>query len=581
MQSDSVDKRIQEEKDADAEGKRRMALLPRKAFFVPDGIITPVRFQVVSLYGETSCIFLLIGWYKLENMLRNFFSSCFTARRGLAGTLLLAVSFVATAPALAFDFNDVARKAKQLAATSYKEPKKNISKGLEDLNYDQYRDIRYKRDSAYWRASKLPFELTFFHQGRQFASAVKLNEIAANRARPIPFDARNFDYGKNKLSAQDLKQAGFAGFRVHYPINKTSYKDEVVVFLGASYLRAVAKEQIYGLSARGLAVDTALNSGEEFPRFVEFWIERPAANSKQLTIYALLDSRRVSGAYRFVVKPGEQTITEVKSQLYLRENVSKLGIAPLTSMYFFGENQRAASDDYRPEVHDSDGLSIQSGTGEWIWRPLVNPKRLLVTSYALNNPSGFGLMQRDQKQDNYEDLEARYEARPSAWVEPIGKWGSGRVELVQIPTPDELNDNIVTYWVPDQLPKPGMPINFDYRLSWHKGDKKLPPLSWVTQTRRGHGYLRKPDDSIALFVDFDGPIFKKLAKDAKVNMRVSADANGEILESHVMRNQATGGYRAALRIKRVDDKKPVEMRGFLQTVNTTLSETWSYILPAE
>ncbi|MFC7298259.1 glucan biosynthesis protein G [Herminiimonas aquatilis] len=514
-------------------------------------------------------------------MLRNYFSSCFTARRGLAGTLLLAVSFVATAPALAFDFNDVARKAKQLAATSYKEPQKNISKGLESLDYDQYRDIRYKRDSAYWRTAKLPFELTFFHQGRQFASAVKINEIAGNRARPIPFDARNFDYGKNKLSAQDLKQAGFAGFRVHYPINKTSYKDEVVVFLGASYLRAVAKEQIYGLSARGLAVDTALNSGEEFPRFVEFWIERPAANGKQLTIYALLDSRRVSGAYRFVVKPGEQTITEVKSQLYLRENVSKLGIAPLTSMYFFGENQRATSDDYRPEVHDSDGLSIQSGTGEWIWRPLVNPKRLLVTSYALSNPSGFGLMQRDQKQDNYEDLEARYEARPSAWVEPIGKWGSGRVELVQIPTPDELNDNIVSYWVPDQLPKPGMPINFDYRLSWHKGDKKLPPLSWVTQTRRGHGYLRKPDDSIALFVDFEGPIFKKLAKNAKVNMRISVDGNGEILESHVMRNEATGGYRAALRIKRVDDKKPVEMRGFLQTVNTTLSETWSYILPAE
>ncbi len=514
-------------------------------------------------------------------MLRNFFTDGVTARRGQAGSVVLALSFVFSVPALAFDFNDVAIKAKQLAATSYKEPKKNISKGLENLNYDQYRDIRYKRDNAYWRTSKLPFELTFFHQGRQFASAVKINEIASNRARPIPFDARNFDYGKNKLSPQDLKQAGFAGFRVHYPINKASYKDEVVVFLGASYLRAVAKEQIYGLSARGLAVDTALNSGEEFPRFVEFWVERPSANSKQLTIYALLDSRRVSGAYRFVVKPGEQTITEVKSQLYLRENVSKLGIAPLTSMYFFGENQRAETEDYRPEVHDSDGLSIQSGTGEWIWRPLVNPKRLLVTSYALSNPSGFGLMQRDQKQGNYEDLEARYEARPSAWVEPMGKWGSGRVELVQIPTPDELNDNIVSYWVPDQLPKPGMPLNFDYRLSWHKGEQKLPPLSWVAQTRRGHGYLRKPDDSIALFVDFEGPIFKKLAKEAKINMRVSADGNGEILESHVVRNEATGGYRAALRIKRVDDKKPVEMRGFLQTVNTTLSETWSYILPAD
>ncbi len=556
-------------------------IVSKASFSFHIGIAIPVKFTLCSSPGDQDSNFLLIGWTKLENMLRNFSTDCFTAKRIQAGILLLALSIISSVPALAFDFNDLAKKAKQLASSSYKEPPKNISKGLENLDYDQYRDIRYKRENAYWRTSQLPFELTFFHQGRQFANAVKLNEITGKQVRPIPFDASAFDYGKNKLSPQDLKSAGFAGFRVHYPINKASYKDEVMVFLGASYLRAVGKEQIYGLSARGLAVDTALNSGEEFPRFVEFWIERPKANSKQLTIYALLDSRRVSGAYRFVVKPGEQTITEVKSQLFLRENVTKLGIAPLTSMYFSGENQRSPVEDYRPEVHDSDGLSIQSGPGEWIWRPLVNPKRLLVTSYGLSNPSGFGLMQRDQKQSNYEDLEARYEARPSVWVEPIGKWGSGRVELVQIPTPDEFNDNIVSYWVPDQLPKPGTPINFDYRLSWQKGDQKLPPLSWVTQTRRGHGFLRKPDDSIALFVDFEGPIFKKLAKDAKIDIRVSADSNGEILESHVVRNESTGAYRAALRIRRIDDKKPVEMRGFLQTVNTTLSETWSYILPAD
>jgi glucans biosynthesis protein len=299
-------------------------------------------------------------------------------------------------------------------------------------------------------------------------------------------------------------------------------------------------------------------------------------------IYALLDSKRVTGAYRFTIKPGEQTVSEVKSQLYLRENVTKLGIAPLTSMYFFGENQRATVEDYRPEVHDSDGLSIASGTGEWIWRPLVNPKRLLVTSYALSNPTGFGLMQRDERQSSYEDLNSRYETRPSAWVEPIGKWGSGRVELVQIPTPDETNDNIVAYWVPDRLPKPGMPINVDYRTVWGKEAQQHPPLSWVTQTRRGHGYPRKADDaSVALFVDFDGPIFKKLPRETKVDIRVSADANGQILESHAYPNEATGGWRAAIRVKRIDDSKPVELRGFLQNDNTTLSETWSYILPID
>lgn len=250
---------------------------------------------------------------------------------------LLTLAFVPCLPAFAFEFNDVAQKAKKLAATSYKAPQKNISKALEGLNYDQYRDIRFKPERAYWHAAKLPFELTFFHQGRQFESPVRINEITGQRARPIPFDPKSFNYGANKLTPHDLKHLGFAGFRVHYAINTPKYKDEVVVFLGASYLRAVGKGQIYGLSARGLTVDTALNSGEEFPKFVEFWIERPNANSKQLTIYALMDSRRVTGAYRFVVKPGEQTVTEVKSQLYLRENVSKLGIAPLTSMYFLAK----------------------------------------------------------------------------------------------------------------------------------------------------------------------------------------------------------------------------------------------------
>ncbi|HBD39751.1 MAG TPA: glucan biosynthesis protein G, partial [Cupriavidus sp.] len=255
------------------------------------------------------------------------------------------------------------------------------------------------------------------------------------------FDPSAFNYGSHRVDPAKLKGLGFAGFKLLYPLNQGKRKDELASFLGASYFRALGKDQWYGLSARGLAVDTALNSGEEFPRFVEYWIERPAANDKQLTIYALMDSRRVSGAYRFVIKPGNETVMEVKSRLFLRENVTKLGLAPLTSMYLFGENQPSQDTDYRPEVHDSDGLSVQLGTGEWIWRPLVNPKRLLVTSFAATNPQGYGLMQRDRSFDNYQEIGAWYERRPSAWVEPKGNWGSGRVELVQIPTPDETNDN--------------------------------------------------------------------------------------------------------------------------------------------
>ena len=272
---------------------------------------------------------------------------------------------------------------------------------------------------------------------------------------------------------------------------------------------------------------------------------------------------------------------EVRVQLHARENITKIGIAPLTSMYFFGENQRSQVEDYRPEVHDSDGLSIHAGTGEWIWRPLVNPKRLLVTSFALRNPAGFGLMQRDRRFQNYQDLEAHYENRPSAWVEPKSDWGAGRVELIQIPTPDETNDNIVAFWIPAVPPKPGAPIELEYRLLWQKDADQRTPLSAVTQTRRGHGWVRKADDSIGLSVDFEGPALKKLTADDKVNAVVSSDANGSVMETNVIRNETTGGYRMTVRMRRKDDKLPVELRGYLSNSNTALSETWSYILPAE
>lgn len=505
----------------------------------------------------------------------------FPTSRWRAACFVLSLWLLPMAAALAFGFNDVAAKAKLLAASPYKPPPKNISKTLAGLSYDQYRDIRFERDKTYWSNAKLPFELAFFHQGRAFDSPVKINEIAGKNVHEIRFDPKAFHYGANDLHPRDLQGLGFAGFRVHYPINTPKYKDEVLVFLGASYFRAIGKGQVYGLSARGLAIDTALNSGEEFPHFVEFWIERPDRTDKELTVYALLNSRRVAGAYRFVLKPGSDTAMEVKVRLYLRENVAKLGLAPLTSMYLFGENQRSAIEDYRPEVHDSDGLSIQSGTGEWIWRPLVNPKRLLVTSYALNNPLGFGLMQRDRQFASYEDLEAHYEARPGAWVEAQGDWGAGRVELIQIPTPDETNDNIVAFWVPDTPPRPGAPFDFEYRLLWQKNAERNPPLSWVAQTRKGHGWVHKSDDSIALSVDFEGPALKKLAADEQVEAVVNGDANAKLLETNVYPNAATGGWRMTTRLRRIDEKQPVELRGYLRSGNNTLSETWSYILPPE
>lgn len=507
------------------------------------------------------------------------------ARRRERITLLVALFTamhwcIPVAAAQVFGFGDVERRAKAAAAVPFAKPKA-LPRELQNLQYDHYRDIRYRPERYLWRDARLPFVIAFFHQGWHFDQPVRIHEVASDGVREIRFNPDQFDYGANKVDTQSLKGLSYAGFRVHYPINSPNYKDEVLVFLGASYFRALGKGQRYGLSARGLAVDTAAASGEEFPRFVEFWIERPARDSQALTIYALLDSRRLTGAYRFVLSPGASTSLDVKARLYLREPVGRLGLAPLTSMFYFGENQLRAQHDYRPEVHDSDGLLIHVAGGEWIWRPLANPKRLMVNRFSASNVRGFGLMQRDRDFHRYEDLEARYELRPSAWVEPQGKWGAGHVELVQIPSPDETNDNIVAYWIPDSQPKPKESYDFAYRVHWQLATETRPPGARVTQTRRGRGYVTKPDDSIGFMIDFEGENLKKLAPSARIEGVVTGGDNGKILEHQAYHNEVTGGVRLALRVRAIDAKKPVELRAFLRSGSDTLSETWTYALPPE
>ena len=501
---------------------------------------------------------------------------------GLSGALVvLAALVLSTANASALSLDDIAARADKLASAPYQKPGGTLPKSIKALGYDEYRDIRFRPDRALWRSSKLPFEVMFFHRGWFYEEPVTINEVSANGIRKVPFDPDAFDYGKNKIDRNETRDLGFAGFRVHFPINTATYRDEVVVFLGASYFRALGRGQLYGLSARGLAIDTAESTGEEFPRFVEYWIQRPQAAATELTIYALLDSPRATGAYRFVLKPGVTTILDVDARLFLRKSVAKLGLAPLTSMFFFGANQRSGREDYRPQVHDSDGLSIHLSTTEWIWRPLVNPKRLLVTSFATTDPVGFGLMQRERWFGHYQDLEARYDLRPSGWVEPKGSWGPGKIELVQIPVPDETNDNIVAYWVPDRAPKPREAFAYGYRVHWQKDREMRPPIGWVRETRRGRGYARSEDGAIELHVDFEGQTLARIPAAATVDVALSIDGNGEVLERHTVRNDVTGGRRLVVRLRRVDRGKPVELRAHLKHGNDIVSETWNYIIPSE
>ncbi|MEP6965370.1 MAG: glucan biosynthesis protein G, partial [Polaromonas sp.] len=447
------------------------------------------------------------------------------------------------AQAQAWSLDDVAALASQQAKTPFKEASQAVPAELARMDYDDYRDIRFKPEGKLWRADKLPYEANFFHVGRH-GDSVRVNEITPAGIKRVPYDPAKFNFGKNKLSPKSWGDIGYGGVRAFSNLNSPTYKDELIVFSGASYFRALGAGQLYGLSARGLAVDTA-GPKEEFPRFTDFWLEKPAKEGDPLTIYALMDSERMTGAYRFDIKPGEQTVTEVHAKIFMRATdkpVTTLGVAPLTSMFFFGENQPRPGD-FRPEVHDSDGLMIATGEGEWLWRPLQNPASPLVTSFSMQSLKGFGLMQRDRNFHSYEDTEARYELRPSAWVTPLKDFGAGRVELLQFATPDETHDNVAAYWVPEKMPAPGEALELAYQIAWQGKNQQLPPNGWVTQSRRGTGYSKLGADAlgqqIQFVIDFAGPALDALPDGAKVQAVTTASANARVVESLAYRNPAT------------------------------------------
>lgn len=500
--------------------------------------------------------------------------------RLVVGVLLLA----AAVGARAWNLGDVAALAKVSAQSAYQAPHLVVPAELAALDYDGYRDIRFNTDKALWRGDDAPYEVNFFHVGPH-SDSVRIFELTPGSVTPVPYTSSDFNFGKNKLQPQHWGDLSFAGFRAHTALNSADYKDELVAFLGASYFRALGAGQRYGLSARGLAVDPVGAVVEEFPRFTDFWLEKPAPGATQLTVYALMNSPRLTGAYRFDIRPGEQTTMEVHASVFMRKlvgpQVATFGVAPLTSMFFFGENQPRVGD-FRPEVHDSDGLMMATGDGEWLWRPLQNPTSTLVTSFSMKSPKGFGLMQRDRAFASYEDTEARYELRPSAWVTPIGNWGAGRVELLQFTTPDETHDNVVAYWVPEQTPQPGEQFDMAYQISWQGKNQQLPPNGWVTQSRRGTGYSRLTADAlkqiIQYTVDFAGPALAPLTDSSAVKAIATSNANGRVLESLAYRNPATGGWRMNLRVQRIDPALPVELRAFLQHDNHAVSETWTTLV---
>ncbi|HTH45144.1 MAG TPA: glucan biosynthesis protein G [Oxalicibacterium sp.] len=500
---------------------------------------------------------------------------------------LISLCAVLSTQAQAFSLDDVTARAKTLAAKPYVAPVSNLPPAFSKMQFGDYVKIRPRRENFEWRGDSTPFKLAFYHQGMQFSTPVKISEISGNAIEELHYDAERFDFGDLSFNNKTTGKLGYAGFRVLYPINRAGKEDEIMSVLGASYFRVIGKGQVYGLSARGLAIDTATASGEEFPRFTEFWIKRPAPQDKQLTFYALLDSPRATGAYQFVLTPGQDALLDVRARVFMRGDVKRLGIAPLTSMFLFGPNQQSSKRNFRPAIHDSNGLAIHTGSDEWLWRPLNNPQNVEVSSFQVENPKGFGLLQRGRHFSNFQDLKDRYDLRPSAWIEPKGNWGKGMVQLVEIPTADETNDNIVAYWTPAELPRKGVPLAFDYRMHWTTDEPALlkNDVGWVKQTFHTDGELteanliRHNDGTTALLVDFEGPVLTNLPSDAVVRPQVSVSDNAELVDTVLQPNPAIGGWRLTMRIKVKDATHPVEMRAALLDGKRVLTETWSYQIP--
>lgn len=500
------------------------------------------------------------------------------AAMGIApGAVRSALSGEANAPKSSFDYAALKGHARALAALPYRARSRPLPPAVKALDWDAYQSIRYRPERALWAGDDRPFTARFFHLGLYFEDPVRIHEVVAGRTREIVYDTAKFDHRKSGLSGVELpRDLGFAGFRL---LHRDDPERDIVAFLGASYFRAVGAEKQYGLSARGLAVDTAMNRPEEFPRFTDFWLEAPAKGSDRIRILALLDSPSVAGAYRFTIVAGRTLIMDVDAAIYPRKDIERIGIAPLTSMYQHGENDKRMANDWRPEIHDSDGLALWTGSGERIWRPLLNPEHLRFNAYMDEDPRGFGLMQRDRHFGHYQDDGAFYDRRPSLWVEPRGRWGRGSVQLVEIPTLDETFDNIVAFWHPETKPRAGDELLHAYRLHWGSSTPGEPSTGRVVATHIGIGGVigkTRTYYSRRFVVDFAGGELARIAANAGVEPVIAA-SRGEIAITSARPLTSVSGYRAMFDLKPTDDSiEPIDLRLHLRSGQQTLTETWLY-----
>jgi len=497
---------------------------------------------------------------------------------GAAGLYAMLAHVTGAQPAAAEAANDlietiepdhVKHLAERLAAREFARPHVDLPEPFNALTPEQYREIRFRPEQATWRGEKLDYEVQYMPVGSLFADPVEIWIVDNGKARALKADGHMFSLGSLIGKSPEAAPYAFSGFRIHGSINRSEAYDDYVTFQGASYFRAIGRGLVYGLSARGLAINTARPGGEEFPLFRAFWIEKPKSGAPEIVVHALLDSPSVTGAYRFAIQPGPATIMDIDVTLYPRKALQHVGLAPLTSMFIEGPASHRITGDYRPSLHNSEGLAILNGSGERIWRPLTNPKKLQASAFIDKDPKGFGLSQRDRSFANFEDLDAHYERRPTSWIEPKGQWAEGYVELIEIPADEEIHDNIVAYWKPAKELEAGKPFTYAYRLFWTESVPVALPGARVAKTRVGGN--RKPDVRVFV-IDFDGPGVKDIRELPAASVSASA---GNVSNVVVQRHPDINGLRVSFDLNTAGLELS-ELRLALKSNDQQISETWIY-----
>ncbi len=502
----------------------------------------------------------------------------------LATTSLTRYALAQEAETGPFDFDSFTARMKALAQSAYEPALPALPEIYAGLNYDGYRMVQFDVARARWGEAGIGYQVHAFALGWLYKEPVSVFEVVGSDAHAMGFERADFRIYDADLEAKAEAEPfpGVAGLRINYPLNRPGVADELVSFVGASYFRALGRDNIYGISARGLLINSWRDGPEEFPRFSEFYLEKPASAADPLTMYAALESQSVTGAYRFVITPAgpgrQETVMEVTARLFFRADVPELGIAPLTSMFLFADTNRAGFDDYRPQVHDSNGLLMVAESGETMWRALNNTTTLGNTFLWDANLKAFGLYQRDRDFETYQDAGAHYERRPSVRVEPVEGFGQGTVRLIEIPSKLEVDDNIVAFFIPSEPVKAGESREFHYRLVW--GDLLPPvdsPLAYVAETRAGLGGISGVANAATLrkfVVDFKGGELEAMAPDAALEVKAEASA-GRIVSTTLSKVAANNAWRLVLDVE-TEGQPLVELKASVSADGTPLTETWLY-----